>query len=185
MKNIYRVVCSENQRLYPGKTFIDIYPAGSMRPENSLTHDCLLQMRRMASPGVDKIESGILLTELDNGEISLQYEKRTNYRLRRYQEHLRQRLDPKIIATFKEMKSQNKDRTLEVSLVHMAIMFDLFNTEKDKPLSAREDALIRENMRQKRQAAKRRELIARQAAGKYAAHPEIMLAWKQALYRGD
>ena len=67
----------------------------------------------------------------------------------------------------------------------MAIMFDLFNTEKDKPLSAREDALIRENMRQKRQAAKRRELIARQAAGKYAAHPEIMLAWKQALYRGD
>ena len=61
MNDVYRVVCSENPRLYPGKTFIDIYPAGSSRPENCLNHDCILMMRQVINPEVYSLESGILL----------------------------------------------------------------------------------------------------------------------------
>lgn len=185
MPDKYRVICTENQRRYPGKTFIDIYPAGCMRPENSLTHDCLLQMRRLATPEVDKIESGIILTDFGNGNIHLQYEAMPNRRMREYQQYLRQRLDGQIIDTFKEMKAKGVNRTLEISFCDMATRFDLYAPNDETPISAREDALIKENAHQKRLIEKRKEAVRRAASSKYAAHPEILLAWRQAKYRGD
>lgn len=137
MADKYRVICTENQRLYPGKTFIDIYPAGSLRPENSLTHDCLLQMRRLATPEVDKLESGIILTDFGNGSIHLQYETMPNRRMKEYQNLLRQRLDKQIIDTFKQMRAKGFDRTLEISFTEMAARFDLYASEDDTPVSAR------------------------------------------------
>lgn len=185
MADKYRVICTENQRLYPGKTFIDIYPAGSLRPENSLTHDCLLQMRRLATPEVDKLESGIILTDFGNGSIHLQYETMPNRRMKEYQNLLRQRLDKQIIDTFKQMRAKGFDRTLEISFTEMAARFDLYASEDDTPVSARQDALIKENARQKRLAEKHKEAVRRAAASRYAASPEILLAWRQAKYRGD
>ena len=85
MKDLYRVVCSENQQLYPNKTFIDIYPAGISRPENNVTHDCILSMRRIINPEVYPIVSGIILTDLGHGNIHLKYEKVYNKRLAQYQ----------------------------------------------------------------------------------------------------
>lgn len=121
MPDKYRVICSENQNLYPEKIFVDIYPAGSMRPESCLTHDGLLQMRRLINPNIQKLESGIILTDFGHCNILLQ----------------------------------------------------------------REDALIRQNSYQKHLAEKRRELIERKAKEKYASAPQLLLAWKQAKYRGD
>lgn len=184
MADKYRVICTENQRLYPDKTFIDIYPAGSLRPENSLTHDCLLQMRRLINPEVNKLESGIILTDFGNGNIHLQYEAMPTRRLREYQNSLRQTLDGKIIDTFRKMRAKGFDRTLEISFTEMAARFDLYAADDETPVSAREDALIKENARQKRLIEKRKELIRRKAASKYAAHPEILLAWRQAKRRG-
>lgn len=185
MQDKYRVICCENQRLYPGKTFIDIYPADSSRPESSLTHDCLLQMRRLINPKVDKLESGIILTDLGNGNIHLQYEKVYNYRMRQYQEHLRQRLDKEIVKTFMTMKQQNKDRTLEVSFSDMSVLFDLHTKDTHQPISAQEDALIKETARRKHLIEKHKERVRRSAGSRYAANPHILLAWTQAKYRGD
>lgn len=184
MPDKYRVICCENQRAYPGKTFIDIYPAGSLRPENSLTHDCLLQMRRLSNPEVDKLESGIILTDFGNGNIHLQYEAMPNRRMREYQNQLRQRLDKQIIDTFKQMRSKGFDRTLEISFTEMATRFDLYAMEDETPISARQDALIKENARQKRLIEKHKDAVRRAAASKYAAHPEILLAWRQAKHHG-
>lgn len=184
MPDKYRVICTESQNLYPGITFIDIYPAGSLRPENSLTHDCLLQMRRLVNPDVDKLESGIILTDFGNGNIHLQYEKMPNRRMQEYQNSLRQRLDGQIINTFKQMRSKGFDRTLDISFRDMAARFDLYAPENETPVSARQDALIKENARQKKLIEKHKEIVRRSAASKYAAHPEILLAWYQAKYRG-
>lgn len=185
MPDKYRVICSENQNLYPEKIFVDIYPAGSMRPENCLTHDGLLQMRRLINPNVQKLESGIILTDFGHGNILLQYEKMPNRRMQQYQDHLRQKLDPLILDTFRKMKNHNKDRTLEVSMANMAVMYDLHSSSENEQLSAREDLLIRQNSYQKHLAEKRRELIERKAKEKYASAPQLLLAWQQAKYRGD
>ena len=63
MKDVYRVVCSENQKLYPGQVFVDFMPAGQSRQENCLNHDAILQMRRTINPGVDSVENGLILTD--------------------------------------------------------------------------------------------------------------------------
>ena len=185
MKQQYRVICTENPRFYPKKTFIDIYPADISRPENCITHDVLLQMRRLANPEVDHIINGIILTDCGAGNIHLQYETVTNRRLRQYQENIRQRLDPAIIKTFHEMRHAGKDRTLEVSFGNMAVLFDLHAPSLDAPVSARQNALIEENKRIRYIAAKRQELIARRSKEPYANKPHLLLAWKQAQYRGD
>lgn len=194
MIDTYRVVCSENERLYPGEIFVDIYPAGNSRPENCLTHDGLLAMRQISNPGVSNIEPGILL--FDNGQENptLKYEKVTSYSRKRYQEFVHQKIDKKIYQTFRKMKSAGKNRTLEVSFASMAVMYDL-NAEKDdkSPKSAREYALIEENQRQKTLAEKRQELIERKRLelARYIERkgvgytPEQMMAWKQARSLGD
>lgn len=185
MPDKYRVLCSENQFRYPGKTFVDIYPAGFLRPENSLTHDGLLQMRRLVNPDVEILETGIILTDFGSGNIMLQYEKMPNRRMQQYQTSLRQRLDPLIIKTFREMKQHGQNRTLEVSMASMAVMYDLHSFSEEQPRSAREDALIRQNAYQKRLYEKRRLQIERQAQKENAPSPQVLLAWRQALYRGD
>lgn len=180
----YRVICTENQKLYPDKLFIDIYPAGIGSAANSLTHECLLQMRRMINPEVEVVETGILLTDLGNGNLQLQYEKMPNRRMQQYQDNLRKQLDKKITDAYKDMRLQNKDRTMEVSLSNMVVLFDL-NAGDDTPVSAREDALIKENARQKYIVEKRKHLLQRKASNKYASKPHTLLAWKQAMIRGD
>ncbi len=181
----YRVICYKNSNHCPEKIFVDIYPAGLSRHENELTHDCLLQMRRIADPGAERVESGIILTDFGNGNIRLKYEPAANYRIRQYQEYIRPKIDPEIIKTFQDMKRRGKNRTLEVSFKDMAVLFDLHASAEDSPVSARQDALIKENTRRKQLAEKKKELARRLARAPYASRPELLLAWKQAKYRGD
>lgn len=194
MIDTYRVVCSENDRLYPGEIFVDIYPAGNSRPENCLTHNGLLAMRRISNPGVSNIEPGILLFDNGQEQPSLKYEKATSYSRRRYQESVHQKIDKKIYETFQKMKAARKNRTLEVSFASMAVLYDLNAAQdNDSPKSAREYSLIEENKYQKRLAQKRQELIEykRLELAKYIERkgssytPEQMIAWKQARNHGD
>lgn len=74
MKDVYRVVCSENQKLYPGQVFVDFMPAGQSRQENCLNHDAILQMRRTINPGVDSVENGLILTDYGFGRPEMGYE---------------------------------------------------------------------------------------------------------------
>ncbi len=194
MTDIYRVVCSENNQLYPEEIFIDIYPAGSSRPENCLAHSGLLAMRRIINPGVNNIEPGILLFDNGQEQPTLKYEKPTSYSRKRYQEFIHQKIDKEIYKTFHKMMASGKNRTIEVSFASMAVMYDL-NAAKDNdsPKSAREHSLIEENQYQKRLAQKRQILIERKRLelAKYIEHkgsgytPEQMMAWKQARNIGD
>ncbi len=197
MKDVYRVVCSENQRLYPGKTFIDIYPAGSFRPENCLNHDCILMMRQVINPEVYSLEPGILLYDKEGCEPHVTLEMTCNKRLKLYQDSFRKRYEKKIIETFKKMKSLGRDRTMDVSFLDLAVRYDFFQEEKinDTPKSAREQEIIQSAKEHKIQEQRRQELIERKRNElenyrqkknlSKVPTPEQMMAWKQAHILGD
>lgn len=197
MKEVYRVVCSENQRLYPGKTFIDIYPAGSFRPENCLNHDSILMMRQIINPEVFSLEPGILLYDKEGCEPHLVFEKMFNKRQKFYQDSFRQRYEKKIVETFQKMRSLGRDKTMDVSFLDLAVRYDFFQSDylADTPKSAREQEIIQSAQKHKIQERKRQELISRKQneLENYRAKknlskaptPEQMLAWKQAHILGD
>lgn len=197
MNDVYRVVCSENPRLYPGKTFIDIYPAGSSRPENCLNHDCILMMRQVINPEVYSLESGILLHDKEGREPYLQYETTFNKRLKLYQDNFRKNYDKKILETFQKMKSLGRDKTMDVSFLDLAVRYDFFKSDylTDTPKSAREQEIIQSAQEHNIREQKRQELIARKQNElenyrkrknlSKAPTPEQMLAWKQAHILGD
>ncbi|MBE6454137.1 MAG: hypothetical protein E7017_04555 [Alphaproteobacteria bacterium] len=185
MKDLYRVVCSENQQLYPNKTFIDIYPAGISRPENNVTHDCILSMRRIINPEVYPIVSGIILTDLGHGNIHLKYEKVYNKRLAQYQEHLRTYMDAKIIKTFIEMKQQNQNKTIDINMTNLAIYYDINATNKSTPISAKEQLLIQKKEEYQNMIQRKKQRINQNSKQPFAHAPHILLAWKQALRISD
>src|SRR5574344_587164 len=192
MRNVYRVVCSENKKLYPNKLFIDIYPADMYRPENCFTHDCILKMRQLINPNVSNLEPGILLYDDHETEPLIKFEKTYSRSIQIQQEYMHEKLDNKIIETFKKMRALGKDRTLDVSLVTLGVNYDFFAPKNDNtsPISAKEDALLKEIARQKRIAQKRQELKSYQEIY-WSKHPESkcspqqLMAWKQAISRGD
>ena len=177
----YRVVCTDIK----GKTCVDFYPAGCGRPENCITHDGILLMRQLANPEAVLIDRAIL-TELGNEQIHIQYEGLPKS-IRKYQEPKRQKLSPLISKNFKRMKQNNADRTIEISFSQMAVLYDLnsLDIKDNKPHSAREHELSEQYNRQKKLEQKRHDRHEFYARQPHASNPEILLAWKQAQFRGD
>lgn len=185
MSKVYRVVCSENQKLYPNQLFVDFMPAGDSRPENCLNHECILKMRQMINPQVNSLESGILFYDYGDNNYLIKYEKVTNYSMRRYQEYIKQRLDKEILSTYQRMQANNKEKTLEVSLTNMAIIYDFYRLEDNgSHKSAQETALMQRAQEYKRQMQKRRELIEHKRNREVKVTIEQLLAWKQATRPG-
>lgn len=186
--DIYRVVCSENQRLYPGKTFIDFMPAGTNRCENAVIHDSILKMRQMINPEVDSLTTGLLLYDFGDGNISLKYEKAYNYIIRRNQAYIKDKYENMIIERFKDMRAMGKEKTLDVSLSTLAVVYDFYksdNTNSDSPRSARE-AELRRKAEEYRQLQKRRQVSINNARTKDSPYsPSQIMAWKMAHYNGD
>lgn len=174
----YRVVCCENKNK---KLFVDIYPADFSN--NAPTHDILIKMRRMITPDANPIISGIILTDLGNKNISLKYEPVYSYRLRQYQEFIRTKVDSQIYKTFQQMKNQGARSTIEINSANWGIIFDMHASSS--PQSAREKLLIDEKLNYKKYQENRQHLIESKANSPYASKPHILLALKQAKYRGD
>lgn len=177
----YRVVCTDIE----GKTCVDFYPAGYGRPENCITHDGILLMRQLANPKATLVDKAIL-TELGNEQIHIQFED-VPKSMRKYHELARQKLAPFISRNFKRMKQNNADRTIEISFSQMAVLYDLnsLDIKDNKPHSAREHELSEQYNRQKKLEQKRHDRHEFYAHQPHAAKPEILLAWKQAQFRGD
>ena len=177
----YRVVCTDIE----GKTCVDFYPAGYGRPENCITHDGILLMRQLANPKAALVDRAIL-TELGNEQIHIQFEG-VPKSMRKYQELARQKLTPLISRNFKRMKQNNADRTIEISFSQMAVLYDLnsLDIKDNEPHSAREHELSEQYNRQKKLEQKRHDRHEFYARQPHAAKPEILLAWKQAQFRGD
>ncbi len=181
MLDKYRVVCSENQQLYPNRVFIDIYPADS-----DLNHDCLLQLRKIKNPEVSQIVSDIILTDLGNEKVLLQYEDVSDSSFLARQNELRKTLDEEIRQTFVQMRRENKDRTIEANITNMAVIYGLAEPiDENTPISAREYELRKILEREKRIHQKKRELA--EYKENQASSMETRRAWRAALnrYRGD
>ena len=183
MYDLYRVVCWENNE----QIFADIYPAGESRPENSLTHDSIFMMRRKITPEAQRIESGIILTDLGNGNILLKYEKVYNRRMQIYQDNIRKKTDPIIINTFNKMKQIGKNRTFDISIADMCMLYDLHALEHNKKIviySARQEDMRQEMIRWEKTQKLKQIKMNYYANDKYARRPHLKLALRQAMYRG-
>ncbi len=189
--DIYRVVCSENQKLYPNETFVDFMPAGMNRSENSVIHDSILKMRRMANPEVESLTNGLLLYDFGAGRIELKFEKAYNHIIRRNQENFRKNYEHLIIRRFKEMRENGKDKTLNINTATLAVVYDFYKKDNDDlvaPQSAKEVEL-RRKAEEYRQLQKRRqelmEKVNERSKKERSFTSEQFLAWKMAHYQGD
>lgn len=186
--DIYRVVCSENQRLYPGKTFIDFMPAGTNRTENSVIHDSILKMRQMINPEVSALTSGLFLYDLGDGRVNLHFERADNYQVRRYQETIKAKYSKMIIERFNEMRSAGKEKTLDISMATLAVAYDFYkalDNDDQTPKSAREMEL-RQKAEEYRNQERRRKELAEYHRTHASNHIETQrMAWKMARYSGD
>lgn len=180
MSDLYRVTVCENTQKYPGKLFIDIYPA------LFATHEKLYKMRLMVTPDVSEITGGVYLKHKDNGEVSLQYIKHYNKALQEQQKRLRERIDAKILNLFEEMKRRGINQTLNASLSEAV---EIFSWEKclcnQIPNSAVEEAFLLRQQYSKERLSRLQAKKEDYARRKYAASPQILLRWKQAEYCGD
>lgn len=186
--DIYRVVCSENQRLYPGKTFIDFMPAGLNRSENSIIHDSILKMRQMIDPEVHSLTSGLFLYDLGGGRVNLHFERAENFQLRRYQDGIKAKYSDMIIDRFREMRAAGKEKTLEVSLSTLAVVYDFYkacNVDDTAPKSAREMELRRQAEEYRQREQRRKELAEYQRTHSVSYSEGQIMAWRQARYSGD
>ena len=75
------------------------------------------------------METGILLVDLGNGNISLKYEKVYNRRMKMYQDSIRKQTDPIIADTFIKMKQIGKNKTFDICLTNMSMLYDIQDDE--------------------------------------------------------
>ncbi len=185
MKEVYRVVCSENQDRYPGKVFVDFMPAGHGRQEDCLNHESILRMRQNLNPGVESLENGLILTDFGGGHLEMGYEAAYGPE-RRIPGYDSDKYRPIIFERFRQMREAGKEKTLEVSLSDLVTLYGFKQTaDTNTPKSAREIALIEEAKRREdieRKKAERQEYEARTQS---KLSTEQILKWKYSRYSGD
>jgi hypothetical protein len=172
----YRVICGFDKQSNP---IVDIAVA------DTLTHDDMRRCRTAISPEVDNVLTGIILTDLGNGEVNLQYEKAYNYRLKQYQDMMIPKFDRPIRDTFKQMREAGKARTFEVNAISHDVMYDFYKAVPGTPVSAREADLIQKQHKQEQIQKIKEARNAWYASRPHADTPHLVLAMKQAMHDGD
>ncbi len=176
MYDKFRVICCENPNKYPGKLFIDIYPA------DHITHELLYQMRLKLTPDVYDITGGVYLDDLGGGNVRLQYIKHYDKRIQKQQALIRERVDAQIIKLFKDMKDRGVDKTISASLTEV---YEVFRADEVYPKSAKDEKILNAQ----RQYAKRQKIMAQRqqfyAQQKHASAPHIALMINQLERSGD
>lgn len=178
MYDKFRVICCENRQKYPGKLFIDIYPA------DYVTHELLYQMRLKITPDVYDITGGVYLDDLGDGQVRLQYIKHYDKRLQRQQDALRVRLDPMIKELFSEMKKRGLTSTVRASLNEAYEVFGLRDIN-NSPKSARETELLQKQQRRQKAEELKKIRTAYYARQKFASAPHLRLMIRQLERSGD
>lgn len=141
MPKAYRVVVSENQKLYPNMRFIDFAPA-SVGNDNYSSHEIILKMRQRIYPEVENLTDGLLLYDLGNKEYRFKMELVGNNRLREYQKNIVARFSKDIIEAYENMRASGREETLKVDNYNMAEIFDFYShSSPDVPVSAKESDL--------------------------------------------
>ena len=97
-----------------------------------------------------------------------------------YYESLARELTPKIVETFDKMKAAGKEATLDVC------MMDYLAPKQDGEVKTLQEEELKEYAERRRKIEQyKKETIERRENEKSACKPEVLLAWKQALQRGD
>ena len=185
MKDIYRVVCSQNQSLYPNRIFVDFMPAEASQQENCLNHEAMLKMRRLTYPDVENIEDGLIITDYGNGRLELGYEQGYIHKKGQNLDKFREQYEDLVFERFRQMKKAGKEKTIDVSLHDLVKLYGFHQTENDNsPKSAREIALIEEAKKIKEAEHKKKER-AQQSTKEKDWTTEQILRWKYSRYSGD
>ena len=177
----YRVVCSENQDLYPGEVFVDICRDGFC------SHDCIFKMRQHLNPGVERIfndSRGIMLREARDGSVNLVYTKHRDVRAQKTQEEKRKRVDHLIIAEFKKMKENGLVQTISVPSLQLEYVGDACK-KSGKVSSAKEEKAYKLLNKEERIARLKAIRSAYYENRKYAEAPHLRLMLEQHKYLSD
>lgn len=177
----YRVVCSENQDLYPGKIFVDICRDGFC------SHDCIFKMRQYLNPGVERIfndSRGIMLREARDGSFHLVYTRHRDVRAQKDQEIKRQRVDGLIIEEFKKMREKGLIQT--ISVPYARLMYVGENVKKGGKVNTFQEERAYELLNKEERIARLKAIrSAFYEKDKYAKAPHLRLMLEQMKYRGD
>lgn len=180
----YRVICCKEP--FKDDIIVDIAPAGGV------THEMILASRKKQNDKLENYAGSIYLMDIDGKDFEITFgsfkfpssnnnpnAKKTE--LYRYYERLYDKLSPLILETYKKMKEAGKEATLEVSLKDYFSQEQLKNEVNNlKSEELKEYAERRLKIEQYKKAT-----LERKAKENSAHKPEVLLAWKQALRRGD
>lgn len=176
-KKEYRVVCTKER--FKDEIIVDIVPASGM------IHEMIYASRKKQNPKLEDYAGSVFLTETEGQEPVVTFGNMTGLSkkslLGRYYENLSKSLSPLILETYAAMKAAGKKATLEVSMQDYFAMYrgegEAKNT-KDEALKERAEKI-------KRIEQNKKDVLSKRALSDASHKPEIMMAWRQALYRGD
>lgn len=156
MARVYRVVVSENQKLYPDQTYIDFAPAASS------THEIILKMRQKIYPGLQILTDGLHLYDFGNGNIQFKTETPNDREFVDYPAEILGKYQNQIILAYQRMREANLDQTINVQDYDMAEIFDFYSKAvPEAPISAREADLRNKSKYYQDLEEKRRDLLYR------------------------
>lgn len=179
----YRVICSKER--FKDDVIIDIAPA------DGVIHEVIFASRKKENPKLENYGGPIYLTDIDGQKPEITFgdfklsEQLVNAPARKspmymYYESLARELTPKIVETFNKMKAAGKEATLDVC------MMDYLASKQDGEVKTLQDEELKEYAERRRKIEQyKKETIERRENEKSACKPEVLLAWKQALQRGD
>ncbi len=173
----YRVICTKER--FDDNIIVDITPA------NGAIHDMMFASRKRQNNKLEDIAGSIYLTDIAGTEPEIKFANVENLpkncNLYFYYAKLAKKLTPLILKVFHEMKATGKESTLDVQIQDYFATYQQSNASENLKGEA-----LKEYAERKARFEKYKKETLQQRAKEDACHkPEVMLAWKQALNRGD
>lgn len=180
----YRILCCKEP--FKDNIIIDIIQA------DKATHEMILASRKKQNNKLENYADSVYLTDINGKEFEITFgsfkfpsannnpnAKKTE--LYRYYEKLYNQLSPLILETYQNMKKSGRESTLEVNIQ------DYFDQEQLKNEDSNpENEKLKESAERNLKIKQYKKITLARKAKENAVHkPEVLLAWKQALYRGD
>lgn len=177
-KKEFRVICTKER--FKDEIIIDIVPA------NGVIHDMIFASRKKQNPKLEDYAGSVYLTDFDNGntpEVSFAKMQNVpkNCELYRHYKRFAEKLTPEILKVYDKMTTSGRESTLDVQIGDYFAAFqdniEVQNLKTEELKSYAEKRLRIEKFKKQTLEQKARE---------NAVHkPEVLMAWKQAMYRGD
>lgn len=179
----YRVVCSYSPK-NPDKIYVDICRDGFC------SHDMLflMQKKRYKDDNLEQVindSRGIMIRASREGDIRLVYTGHRDKYAKEKQKKLREKIDPLILKTFKEMREKGSIQTISESLFVYDKALGESCRHKNKVDSLQEERALATLAKEKRIEELKEHRQAYYEHRKYAYAPHLRLMLMQAERSGD